>query len=50
MPNNDVTIRINLGDWGNSLQELEQRLTAGSGDDDAVGAEADAPYYCGTNK
>ncbi|MBV8644632.1 MAG: hypothetical protein JO225_12080 [Candidatus Eremiobacteraeota bacterium] len=44
MPNNDVSIRINLGDWGNSLKELEARLAAGDTAD-----SADAPYYCGTN-
>lgn len=46
-PNNDVTIRINLGDWGSSLQDLETRLAASNAPNASA---ADAPYYCGTNK
>jgi hypothetical protein len=46
MAQDPVTIRINLGDWGTSLKDLETRIKASA----SAANAADAPYYCGTNK
>lgn len=45
MAEKEVVVRVNLGDLGISLADLEKRIGASGGAD-----AADAPYYCGTNK